>query len=270
MDRTLFSPAMIETYRACKKAYELAFLKPRLAGTVKLSIITKRILLRGFAEIHRGQVKTITQAQQWIGQQWSMLDIKSDAPEPFQKNSVDAFRYAYRAFTSYVTRPYKPAGSEVVGVNVKFRARVPQSKAYIEDVFDLLLWHPHEEMIEIVDYHISPLQQQDAARPKPSVLIKQFLVQKIQARYPFKKIKLTYARILPSGIQYQSTHLDDAVFRLQWPQLAGTIEEMKSATEFQPQASQICGRCPFASECPLKVQELRTCEERRDVMYRSA
>lgn len=273
MDRTLFSPAMIETYKACKKAYELAFLKPRGGGAdkLKLSTVTKRLLLRAFADVNRGRIKTVAEAQRFIGQQWSALKINPDAPEDVHSQSIRAFRFAYRALNAYVNKPYRPAGAEVVGANLKLRARVAHTRAYIEDVFDLLLWHPDTKTIEIVDYQLSAIRPFDPAWPSPSALIKQFLAERIQSRYPFEKIKLTYGQILSSGVQYQSIELDEAVFRLHWPMLTSTIEEMKSASDFAPQPSDLCRRCEFSAVCPAARQaELKTCEERRDVVYRSA
>ena len=272
MDRTLFSPAMIETYRACPKAYEMAFIKPRgEADKLKLSTVTKRLLLRAFTDVNRGRTKTVAEAQRFIGQQWSALKIEADAPENVHSQSIRAFRFAYRALNAYVSKPYRPAGSEVVGANIKLRARIAHSRAYIEDVFDLLLWHPQDQTLEIVDYQLSNIKPFDPAWPSPSTLIKHFLAERMQARYPFKKIRLTYAQILASGVNYQSIELDEAVFRLHWPMLKDTIEEMKSAAALPAQPSDLCRRCEFSSACPAaKQHELLTCEDRRNVVYRSA
>lgn len=271
MDRTLFSPAMIQTYQKCKKLYELKYMKTPVGEGVKLSTITKRILKKGFAEVHRGQITTVPQAQQWIGQHWPNLDSKADPSEPFEGGIINSFRFALRVLTAYAVRPYEPAASQIAAVNIKLRARIPHSNTYIEDVFDLVLWHPHEETLEIVDYHISALQVRDEAWPPADILIKQFLVQKIHSRYPFKRIKMTFGRFMPSGMQYKSFMLDDALFRLHWPEIERTIEEMKSAHEFKASTQEFCARCPFADSCPsARKLALATCEERRDITYRSA
>lgn len=268
MDRTLFTPAMIETFRVCRRAYELAFLKTREGGTMKLSTICKRFLLRAIAEVNRGRIKNPNEAQRYIGQQWNSLKIESNAPEDLQNKSVQAFRFSYRALLSYVSHPYRPAETEIVAVNTTMRARVPHAGVYLEDVFDLILWHPQDKTLEIVDYHLNPLKSFDPAWPAPSILIKQFLCEKLRSRLPFERIKLTFVHIQSQGQGIHSIELDESVYRLHWPSIVDTLGEMKSAKEFPPHVSEVCKRCELLSPC--QSMGTFTGEPRNDVVYRSA
>lgn len=270
MDRTLFTPAMIETFRVCKRAYELAFVRPKTGmEKVKLSTLCKRFLLKAFAEVNRGRLTTVNEAQKYIGQQWSSLKIGSDLPEDFQAKSIQAFRFAYRALTNYVNKPYRPAGSEIVGVNVKLRARIPHSRVYLEDTFDMILWYPEEKVLEIVDYHLNPLKPFDPAWPSPSLLVKQFLSEKLRSRLPFEKIKMTFIQIQSQGLLGSSCDLDPSVFRLHWPEIVKLVEDMKHPSDYEPHRSELCKRCDFLAEC-LSMGSFCTSENRNDVAYRSA
>lgn len=269
MDRTLFTPAMIETFRVCRRAYELAFLKSREGvGTLKLSTLCKRFLLKAVAEVNRGRIKTLNEAQRFIGQHWNALKVENNAPEDLQSKSIQAFRFAYRALTSYVSNPYRPEGSEIVAVNTTMRARVPHAGVYLEDVFDLILWHPQTRTLEIVDYHLNPLKAFDPAWPAPSLLIKQFLCEKLRTRLPFEHIRVTFVQIQSKGQQMRSIDLDESVYRLHWPSIIGTLTEMKSAKEFPPHVTDVCKRCELLSPCA--TMGTFTGESRSDVVYRSA
>lgn len=249
MDRTLFTPAMIETFRVCKRAYELAFLKSCQTNSGKLSKICKRFLLKAFAEVNRGRLKSVNDAQRYIGQHWSSLKPEASAPEHMQNRSIQAFRFAYKALTTYVSMPYRPHGSEIVAVNTVMRARVPQQGVYLEDVFDLILWHPENRILEIVDYHLNPLKAFDPAWPAPSILVKQFLCQKLKQRLPIEKIRLTFVQIQSQTQIVRSFDLDDSVFRLHWSTLLETLDQMKSAREFPPHQSEVCKRCQLLAPC---------------------
>ncbi|MBX9687889.1 MAG: hypothetical protein K2X27_14380 [Candidatus Obscuribacterales bacterium] len=269
MDRTLFTPAMIETFRACKRAYELAYIKSGESAASKLSTLCKRFLLKAIAEVNRGKIKSISESQRFIGQHWNSLKIDNNAPEDLQTKSIQAFRFAYRALTSYVSKPYRPSGSEIVAVNTTMRARVPHAGVYLEDVFDMILWHPEEKILEIVDYHLNPLKNFDAAWPAPSILIKQFLCEKLRSRLPFELIRLTFIQIQSQGQQLRSIDLDESVYRLHWPEICESLNEMKSAKEFPPHSGELCKRCNALS-AKAGHRGTFTGESRDDVVYRSA
>ena len=269
MDRTLFTPAMIETFRVCRRAYALAFLKARdSAAGLKLSTLCKRFLLKAVAEVNRGRIKTINDAQRFIGQHWNSLKIENDAPEDVQTKSIQAFRFAYRALTSYVSNPYSPSGAEVVAINTTMRARVPHAGVYVEDVFDLILFHPEKNLLEIVDYHLNPLKTIEPAWPAPSLIIKQFLCEKLRTRLPFERIRITFVQLKSQGQQFKSIDLDESVYRLHWPEIVETLNEIKSAQEFPPHTGEVCKRCEVLSPC--SHMGTFNGESRSDVVYRSA
>lgn len=268
MDRTLFTPAMIETFRVCRRAYELAFLKSGQSDSAKLSKICKRFLLKAFAEVNRGRIKSVNDAQRFIGQHWNSLKIESNAPEYLHNKSIQAFRFAYKALTSYVSKPYLPVGAEIVAVNTVMRARVAQKGVYLEDVFDLILWHPEQKTLEIVDYHLNPLKTFDPAWPPPSILVKQFLAEKLKQRLPIEKLRLSFVQIQVNGQQIRSFDLDESVFRLHWSSVLETLDEMKSARSFPAHESEVCKRCEFLLPC--RSMEKFGREQEPDIVCRSA
>ena len=53
MHRTLFSPSMVETFRSCKRAYEIAFSKYADGnGSSSAAAICRKFILKGIAEIN--------------------------------------------------------------------------------------------------------------------------------------------------------------------------------------------------------------------------
>src|ERR1700722_7974437 len=161
MHKTLYTPTMIETFRACKKAYTLAFLQNNLE-TESLSFICKQFLLRVLSQINKGKITTVSQLQKYMGQYWpaDQLDSTSD-----REAVTKAFLFVYKTLLRYLAKPYRPAGSRVVGVALNIRARVPQAKVYIEDTFDLILWYQNEQKLEFVDFTMQPLKNSDPAWP---------------------------------------------------------------------------------------------------------
>ncbi len=276
MDRTLFTPAMVETFRVCKRAYEQAFLKANSRpGGQKLSSLCKRFLLKAIAELNRDRLKTVNEAQRFIGQHWSALKIENNQTESIQNRSVQAFRFAYKALVSYVNNPYRPKGTEIVAVNTVMRARVPHAQVYLEDVFDLILYHKDEGLLEIVDYHLNPLKAFDPAWPAAAILIKQFLCEKLRTRLPFKRIRITFIQLRSQGPLIKSIDLDESVYRLHWPSVVESLNQMKSAREFPPHQSEICNRCELLSACMQSGTFAengfgRNAESGKDLICRSA
>ena len=76
MYRTLYSPTMIETFRACKQAYALAFLQNN-QGTESLNFICKQFLLRALAQINKGRITNISQMQKYMGQYWPVASART-------------------------------------------------------------------------------------------------------------------------------------------------------------------------------------------------
>jgi hypothetical protein len=251
MDRTLFTPPMIETFRVCRRAYQMAFLAGRQPNKepIRLSTLCKRFLLRALSEINRARITSMPAVQKYLGQNWPSEKLAAEDDLQGQERSIQAFRFVYRILSNYIANPYKPKGAEVCGVSLKVRARVPHTKAYLEDTFDLILWHPERRTLELVDFHLSPLKPFDPAWPAPTLLVRHFLAQRLKVRWPFEKLVFTFCQLHTDGLTPISIELDEAVTRLHWPELLKTINDMKSEEEFAPHRSAMCKRCHFLTEC---------------------
>jgi hypothetical protein len=251
MERTLFTPPMIETFRVCRRAYQLAYLSGRdpVVDRSRLSTLCKRFLLRALCDINRHRIQTLPQVQKYIGQNWPTTKLAAPDDAQGQENAIKAFRFVFRALCNYVQHPYKPQRSEVAAVSLKVRARVPYSKAYLEDTFDMILWHPEKRVLELVDFHINALKPFDPAWPAATLLIRQFLAQRLKGRWPFEKLVLTYCQLQSNGLVPVSIELDDSVVRLHWPELLKTINEMKSEQDYPPHRSSACKKCNLLAPC---------------------
>ena len=139
--------------------------------------------------------------------------------------------------------PYRPAGSHVGAVALKVRSRVPNSRVYIEDVFDLVLWHPEEKKLEIVLFHLKPLRGQAVQWPSPSTLVRQHLAERLKVRWPFEKLVLTMIRVGPSEMKESSTVLEESLYRLHWPEIVKCLEEMKDLGEVAAHENDSCAFC---------------------------
>lgn len=226
MHRTLFTPAMIETFRSCKRAYELAFIKYSNGGSpVRASVICKKFILRALAEINRGKLETVNQVQKYMGQNWPVEKLDEHFGE--KEKATRAFLFAYKSLTKYVARQYRPHGSQVVAVALKVRARIAHVRVYVEDTLDLVLFYPDEKRLEIVDFQLQPLKPIDPAWPSSSVLVKYCLAERLKTRWPFEKITLTSYRVGTQDFQPVSINLEESLYRLHWAELVKTLEDMK-------------------------------------------
>lgn len=250
MDRTLFTPPMIETFRVCRRAYRLAYTQGGEAENARSSAICKKFILKALAEINRGRIVTVNQVQKFLGQHWPVEKIR-------QEDCVKAFLFAYKTLTNYVVKRYRPDGAEVAAVNLKVRARLTNDRVYLEDTFDLVLWHRGERRLEFVDYHLHPLKSFDQSWPSPSILVKHFLAERLRSRFPFEKLTLTFCRVSPQGFTTTSLQLDEAICRAHWPQVLETIEEMKQAEHEVSAVAQacLCKRCACLSRTQPRVVE---------------
>ncbi len=268
MHRTLFTPSMVEAFRICKKAYQAtqaqyaAGMYANLTGNsnansvkTRLKSLTRRFILRGLAEINRGKLTSINQVQKHMGQQWP-VDFLSSAALDRDKNTR-AFLFAYKTLTRYFAKPYKPEGAEIVGVAQKVRARVPHLRVYVEDTMDLMLWHPREKRLELVDYQLTPLAHLDPRWPSATILVKQYLAERLKMRFPFERVTLTFVRVGTKEHQPVSLTLDESIFALHWSELLKTLECMKEESEGQRACSDDCLHCgPGIDENEQKGSEM--------------
>lgn len=248
MDRTLFTPPMIETFRVCRRAYQMAFVKPG-AERITTSGLCKRFLIKALGEINRGRIVSIHQAQKFLGQHWPADRFQVGVTDDVQHETIQAFRFVYRALTNYVGKPYKPEGSAVGAVNLRVRARIPHTRVYLEDSFDLILWHPTQRRLELVDFHLHSLKPTDPSWPSASLLVKHFLAERLRTRWPFEKLTITFCQIKAESLVTTSLDIDEGVYRLHWPALLNTLEQMKDPEDFAPHRSDACKKCHFLVEC---------------------
>ena len=253
MDRTLFTPAMLETFRACKRAYKLAFQNQSgESGRVSPSAICKRFVLRGLADVNRGKVTNPSQVQKFMGQHWP-LDKLHDQPGG-KDSATRAFLYAYKTLLRYVANPYKPKGAEVVAVATKVRARVPGQRLYLEDVFDLILWYPEEKRLELVIFHLKTLRKSDPSWPTPATLVRQHLAERLKVRWPYEKLTLTMAKVGPSESKDVSINLEDSLYRIHWPEIVKNLEEMKDLGDVEEHGPEFADKpCAYCKTMESKI-----------------
>ncbi len=226
MHRTLFSPTMIETFRACSRAYQIAFINEATgSGQEKLGVICKQFILRAVAHINRGKLTTASQVQKYMGQYWPSDKLNNST---YDKDSIaKAFFFVYKTLLKYVGSPYAPTGATAVGAALKVRARVPHVRVYIEDTLDLVLWYPETAKLELVDFQIQPVKAYDPGWPTSSVLIKKFLADKLQTRWPFEELAITRQRIGIEDFASVSLNIEESTYRLHWGELVKNLEEMR-------------------------------------------
>jgi hypothetical protein len=233
---------MLEAYRACKRAYHLAYGCDSVASrAASASAVCKRFILRGLCQINRGSIGTPSQLQKFMGQFWP-IDKLSDQPGG-KDSATRAFLYAYKTLLHYASAPYLPEGAQVGAVALKVRSRVPNSRVYIEDVFDLVLWHPADKKLEIVLFHLKPVRGQAVQWPSPSTLVRQHLAERLKVRWPFEKLVLTMIKVAPGEMKESSIPLEESIYRLHWPEIVKSLEEMQDLTDVQPHEGESCPVC---------------------------
>jgi hypothetical protein len=257
MHRTLFTPSMIETFRLCKRAYELAFVRyANRSYQARPMTVCKQFVLKALADINRGKLTSVHQVQKFMGQNWPIEKLNDLASE--KDNATRAFLYAYKTLTRYVGNPYKPHGAQVVAVALKVRARIAHVRVYVEDTIDLVLWYPSEQRLEFVDFQLKPIKAADPSWPSAHHLVKQFLAQKLKFRWPFQKLTMTVVRVGTQDFQPASMTLDDSIFRLNWEELTKTLEEMKEPREIPSHKDDSCQYCQHLQASIKKTQEDET------------
>lgn len=239
MERTLFTPAMIETFKVCRRAYWMAYesvVTGRKASGRDAHV--KSFLLRAIAEINRGKVANMHQLLKFMGQHWPSEEMTND-------RAAKAFLFAHKTLAKYLLDVYKPEGAQVVGINLKVRARIGSLRVYLEDTFDLILYYPNQRRIELVDFHLKPLKPFDPTWPSSSMLVKQYLAEKLRCRWPFDKVSMTFCQIGTDERQTVSIPMEESVFRLHWPDLLKTLSQMKEPDHYDCSKGKSCKRCNF-------------------------
>lgn len=247
MHRTLYTPTMIETFKTCTRAYDLAFLRA-MPAPEKLGVVCKHFILRALAEINKGKITTVPQVQKYMGQHWPLEKVGDN-----KDGSTKAFLFAYKTLTKYVNKPYASAQAKVVGVALKVRARVPHLQIYLEDTLDLVLWHPEEKKLEFVDFQIQPVKASDPAWPSASTLVKKYLAEKLQTRWPFENLSLITQRVGPQDYAPLPVEIDETIYRLHWFDIVNTLAQIKAfenseVPEDQADHNKRCRHCQIIAE----------------------
>lgn len=253
MDRTLFFPFMLDTYKACQRAYELARKKFSSSNpnngtnTRSLSSICKQFVRKGVSEVNRGRIKNNNQLQLFIGQHWPIDKLEKSG---FTQDQIArSFLYVYKTLLFYVRCPYIPEEAEVVATAQKVRAKVSPAHVYIEDTFDLILWYPEKQHLEIVDFRLKLPPNVYKEHPKPSLLARHFLANKLKVRWPFKTLSVTTIKLTPKGMHANEFDLCEDTFNNNWDDVVRDLQKMKSPTSTEPHnSSDHCSFCMALDE----------------------
>jgi hypothetical protein len=123
---------------------------------------------------------------------------------------------------------------------------VAHVRVYIEDTIDLILWYPELRKLELIDFQTQPLKRLDSAWPTTSMLFKQYLAERLQIRWPFETLTLTYCRATPSEITTSSVDFDcNSGTRIHWEELVATLEQMKHPPSMEQIACSATMASPF-------------------------
>ena len=268
MHRTLFSPAMVEIFRSCRRAYEIAYSKFSNGDSGSASATCKRFILKGIAEINKSKLTTINHVQKYMGN-WPVEELERQLGE--KDTNTRAFLFAYKTLSKYVSAPYRPDGAQVVAVGLRLRARVAHVRVYVEDTIDLVLWYPEQQKLELVDFQTQPLKRLDPSWPTTSMLFKQYLSERLKIRWPFETLTLSYCRVTASETAVNSVNFDStSATRLHWEEMVATLEEMKQppGSEHRTCSQAATNSCKLCSSLKpvLEVSE----EGKLQLLYKTA
>lgn len=240
MDRTLFSPTMLEAFRACKRAYFLAYHRDGAEqARGQASSICKRFILRGLAEINRARLTSVSQIQKFMGESWPVERLSGD---PDLKDAATrAFLFTYKTLLRYQSQPYLPKGAQVEGVSTRVRSRVQDERVYLEEVFDLVLWYPEERKLELVIFNLRPVKEINPAWPSATLLVRQYLAERLKVRLPYERLVLTNIKVGPQEMKVTSREASSEMYRLHWPEIVKSLSEMKELADM-PEHDEVHGK----------------------------
>jgi hypothetical protein len=269
MHRTLFTPSMVETFRACKRAYEMAFSRyANGSANATAAAICRRFILKGIAEINRSRLTNVHQVQKFMGQNWPVDKLAEQFGD--KESNTKAFLFAYKTLTRYINQQYRPEGAEVAAVALKLRARVAHVRVYVEDTIDLVLWYPEQQVLEFVDFQTQPLKQLDAAWPSADMLFKQHLAERLKIRWPFEKLLMTSCRVSAQEISSATVSLDDSsTYRVHWQDMLKTLDEMKQPPDKEARQC-ACGAPENCKYCSALVPVLQVSEGKLELFFKTA
>ncbi len=261
MDRTLFSPSMIETYRACRRAYELASASfGQCAASRSVPSICRQFVRRGISEINRGKIVSANDVQTFMGKHWPLEMMEASGADG--DLVARAFLFTYKILMNYAKSPYRPSGSEVVAIALKARSRVPHVRVYLEDTFDMILWYPARKHLEIVEYELRSKRTFSSAWPTVSALVKRFLCERLRVRWPFESVSLTTVKISSANLSVSSSvtniEIDELIYKVHFEEINKDLEVMKRPMDAQElgrschKADEPCNYCQSIGKRQMK------------------
>jgi hypothetical protein len=255
---------MIETFRTCRQAYDLAFIQGAAEKSPeRLAVICKHFILRALAQINKGKITSVTQVQKYMGQHWPLEAVTAVVREKDQ--ATRAFLHVYKTLLHYVDHPYKPEGAMVVGAALKVRARIPHVRVYVEDTLDLVLWYPDKRQLEFVDFQIQQPKAFDPSWPSAELLVKKFLADRLKTRWPFERLAITSQRVGASEYAPVNLTIEETIYRLHWRELVKDVEQMKEfeTSEYKDYAGHPQGNCRHCQS--LEGRSGQVCLEKVDI-----
>ena len=218
---------LLDTYKACKRAFEIA--RTRFATQPEqrsLASICKQFVRKGVGQINKGKIQNNNHLQIFIGQHWPVDKLEKCG---FTQDQIArSFLYVYKTLLHYLRCPYIPADAEVVATAQKVRTKVHRAGVYIEDTFDLVLWYPEKEHLEIVDFRLKLPQRVVKSDPVPSLLARHFLANKLRVRWPFKTLSVSTIKLTPKALHVNEVELKEETFNNHWDDIVRDLETMKS------------------------------------------
>lgn len=254
---------MVDTFRSCRKAYQMAFetFSCDNRAPKSLQALCRQFLRRGLAEINRGRVTNNNQVQIFLGQYWPLE--KLERLNPTHDQLAKAFLYSYKTLQSYCRKPYLPGSSEVAAVALRVRARVPESRVYVEDTFDMVLWNPHTRHLELVEFQTRPIRHVNPLEPPASVLVKQFLCERLKVRWRFETLAITTIKVGPQGMQRNKVVLEQSAFAVDWQSVIADLALMKEGVKAEPhKPGENCKYCDTLRENMVREKRIQKDEDR--------
>ena len=138
----------------------------------------------------------------------------------------------------------------------------------LEEVFDLVLYYPAEKKLELVIFSLKEPRPSNPAWPTPTELVRQFLAERLQMRYPFEKLLLTTIKVSPQETKVSRKEASKELFALHWPEVVKSLAEMKELSEMPSHEEDGCRYCE-AIESRM-VRELNSDEETADAVQKEA
>ncbi len=81
--------------------------------------------------------------------------------------------------------------------------------------------------MELVDFTTQPSKTADPSLPGTALLVKKYLAEKLQTRWPYKKLVINTQRLGLIDYAPSFATLDESINRLHWPEVIKDLEQMR-------------------------------------------